>query len=110
MFPLIFHADKLHRYYRSAMQLEVEFFGSQDYCPPERPINLLVVDFDDTCTAEDTTSLIARAAVTAAAQRGADPGTALAEGEQKLQWLVQNYLARRGGLLEEILPEVSLIN
>ncbi len=88
------------------MQLEIEFFGAQAYAPPERPINLLVVDFDDTCTAEDTTSMIARAAITASAQRGANPGETLAEGEQKLQWLVQNYLARRGNLLEEILPEV----
>lgn len=90
------------------MNLEVEFFSSQPYTPPDRPINLLVVDFDDTCTTEDTTSMIARAAITAASQKEADPATAFAEGEQKLNWLVQNYLARRGSLLDEILPEPPL--
>ncbi|KAL4522514.1 hypothetical protein Ndes2437A_g07285 [Nannochloris sp. 'desiccata'] len=90
------------------MNLEVEFFSSQPYTPPDRPINLLVVDFDDTCTSEDTTSMIARAAITAASKKGADPATAFAQGEEKLHWLVQNYLARRGNLLDEILPEPPL--
>lgn len=101
-------AEKLHQIYRSAMNLEVEFFSSQPYTPPDRPINLLVVDFDDTCTSEDTTSMIARAAITAASKKGADPATAFAQGEEKLHWLVQNYLARRGNLLDEILPEPPL--
>jgi hydroxymethylpyrimidine kinase/phosphomethylpyrimidine kinase/thiamine-phosphate diphosphorylase len=90
------------------MNLEVDFFSSQPYTPPDRPINLLVVDFDDTCTSEDTTSMIARAAITAASQKGADPATAFAEGEQKLNWLVQNYLSKRGKLLDEILPQPPL--
>jgi phosphoserine phosphatase len=90
------------------MSLEVDFFSSQPYTPPERPINLLVVDFDDTCTTEDTTSMIARAAIAAAAQKGTNPAAAFAEGENKLQWLVQNYLDRRGNLLDEILPEPNL--
>lgn len=85
------------------MQLEIDFFSAAGYAPPARPVTLLVVDFDDTCTAQDTTSMIARAAVHAAAARAADPAAA-AEGEARLQWLVQNYLARRGALLDEILP------
>ena len=98
------HAEKLQKYYRTALRLEVDFFAAQPFTPPPRPITLLVVDFDDTCTTEDTTSMILRAAIHSAAQSSPDPATAMQQGEEKLRWLVENYMNRRGTLLEEILP------
>ena len=95
------------------MQLEFDFFEGQGYSPPSTlPINLLVIDFDDTCTAQDTTSMIARAAIAAAAEKLApeeDRQRVLAEGELKFEALVQNYLQQRGSLLDEILPEVMCV-
>lgn len=102
-------AEKLIRQYHKAMSLEVDFFASQPYTAPLRTINLLVVDFDDTCTTEDTTSRVSNAAIAAAMQKQSDE-QAVAEarkaGEEQMQWLVQNYLERRSALLDEILPEV----
>lgn len=58
-------ADGLLLNYRRAMELEREFFGAQGFVPPARTVNLLVVDFDDTCTVSDTTGLIAQTAIAA---------------------------------------------
>jgi hypothetical protein len=103
-------ADRLVQHYRRAMQLEVEFFGAQPYRAPPRPISLLVVDFDDTCTASDSTGLVMQTAIeaTVAQADGGEAQSALrGELQGQLQWLVANYSARRQGLLEEILPEVG---
>ncbi len=62
-------AEKLLRQYRAAMKMEVDFFSAQPYKPPPRTINLLVVDFDDTCSASDTTGLIAETAIAAAVKQ-----------------------------------------
>lgn len=62
-------ADKLLNNYRSALQLEVDFFASQPFVPPPRSFGLLVVDFDDTCTAQDTTALVVKTAIKAAADK-----------------------------------------
>lgn len=100
--------DKLVRLYRRAMELEVQFFSAQPYRAPPRPISLLVVDFDDTCTASDSSGLVMQTAIeaTVAQADGSEAQGALrAELQRRLQWLVGNYASRRQSLLEEILPE-----
>jgi hypothetical protein len=93
------------------MKLEVDFFAAQPYTPKPLAVNLLVVDFDDTCTQEDTTALIARAAVATAARRAheasglAASAAEMDRGEALLHGLVRNYMSKRDALLEEILPE-----
>jgi hydroxymethylpyrimidine kinase/phosphomethylpyrimidine kinase/thiamine-phosphate diphosphorylase len=91
------------------MQLEADFFAGQPFDPPPRALALLVVDFDDTCTCEDTTAAIARTAIAAAARRAGPAGSAAGAAaraglEGRLQALVKNYLDSRATLLEEILP------
>ncbi|KAL4420336.1 hypothetical protein ABPG77_006143, partial [Micractinium sp. CCAP 211/92] len=96
------------QHYRRAMELEVDFFSAQPYRAPRRGVSLLVVDFDDTCTASDSIGLIMQTAIeaTVAKADGTEAQQALrAELQGQLQWLVQNYGSRRASLLEEILPE-----
>ncbi|PSC75210.1 thiamine biosynthetic bifunctional enzyme chloroplastic isoform C [Micractinium conductrix] len=100
--------DNLLQHYRRAMELEVDFFSAQPYRPPRQGLSLLVVDFDDTCTATDSIGLLMQTAIeaTVAQADGSSSQQALrAELQGQLQWLVQNYGARRSALLEEILPE-----
>ncbi|KAI3425347.1 hypothetical protein D9Q98_009111 [Chlorella vulgaris] len=90
------------------MELEVQFFSAQPYRAPPRPISLLVVDFDDTCTASDSSGLVMQTAIeaTAAQADGSEAQAALrAELQGQLQWLVSNYASQRQSLLAEILPE-----
>ena len=47
------------------MQLEVDFFSAQPDTNPPSAVRLLVVDFDDTCTASDTTSKVFDTAIAA---------------------------------------------
>ena len=37
-------ADRLLRHYRAAMAAEVAFFAAQPYSPPQKEIDLLVVE------------------------------------------------------------------
>eukprot|EP00887_Chlorella_sp_A99_P000146 scaffold16.g146.t1 len=120
------------------MAAEVAFFAAQPYAPPARSVDLLVVDFDDTCTAEDSTGIILQTGIKALVAQarcfccamyvcrgcsrsmpamfvwrggaaGEEEGGALhAELTGRLTGLVDNYVARRGALLEEILPEASV--
>ncbi|KAJ9512592.1 hypothetical protein QJQ45_018904 [Haematococcus lacustris] len=62
---------RLQRLYTRAMQLEVDFFCAHPATPPARPVTLLVVDFDETCTQADTCACLLAAA--AAAQQRAAP-------------------------------------
>lgn len=88
------------------MQMEVDFFASQPFKFPPRPIKLLVIDFDDTCTAQDTSALIAETAIEASAKASEDPEASRSKGQQMLEELVFNYVSKRDGLLDEILPDV----
>lgn len=105
-------ADKLLSQYRRAMELECGFFSSQPFEPKSVPINLLVVDFDDTCTEKDTTSLIAKTAIKSAVEEARhDEGRSREDiqameqdGYALLQSLVDNYIEKRNNLLDEILP------
>lgn len=49
--------------------MEAAFFSDQPLVPALPPVGLLAVDFDDTCTAGDTISLIINAAISAAEQQ-----------------------------------------
>jgi hypothetical protein len=51
------------------MKMEADFFNAQPFKPPHRQISLLVVDFDDTCSASDTIALIAQTAIAAAVKQ-----------------------------------------
>lgn len=67
--------------------------------------SLLVVDFDETLTAKDTTRLIVGAAASAASARGDAEGRARIEAAAAA--LVKRYIEERGALLERELPSVS---
>ena len=51
------------------MRMEAAFFSGQPQLPALPPVGILVVDFDDTCTAADSTGVIINAAIAAAEQR-----------------------------------------
>lgn len=51
------------------MQMEVDFFGAQTGTSPPPAIEMLVVDFDDTCTATDTTSQVFNTAIAATVEK-----------------------------------------
>lgn len=53
------------------MQMEVDFFSAQPGTGPPPAIRMLVVDFDDTCTATDTTSQIFNTATSATVESSA---------------------------------------
>ena len=53
------------------MQMEVDFFCAQPGTGPPPAIRMLVVDFDDTCTATDTTSQIFNTATSATVESSA---------------------------------------
>lgn len=52
------------------MRLEAAFFSEQPGLQRPPPVGVLVVDFDETCTAADTTGVIINAAI-AEAERSA---------------------------------------
>lgn len=68
-------AGQLARLYRKAMQMEVDFFSGQDLPQEAWPLasdTLLVMDFDETMTQQDSTSAIIAAAIAgASAAKGA---------------------------------------
>ncbi len=68
-------AGHLQQLYSRAMQMEADFFTAQPGTPGLLQIRLLVVDFDETCTASDSTSEIMGTAVAAASGQ---PGKAAA--------------------------------
>lgn len=76
-------AGELRALYRESMRLEAAFFGEQPGLPRPPTIGVLVVDFDETCTAADTTGLIIGAAI-AEAERTA--------GGAPLQHLTRAFL------------------
>lgn len=53
------------------MQMEVDFFSAQPGTGPPSAIRMLIVDFDDTCTATDTTSQVFNTATTATVESSA---------------------------------------
>ena len=63
-------AGDLRALYRESMRLEAAFFSEQPGLPRSPPVGVLVVDFDETCTAADTTGIIINAAI-AEAERNA---------------------------------------
>ena len=67
-------AGTLRQLYRRAMQMEVDFFSAQPGISSAPSVGMLVVDFDDTCTATDTTSQVFNAAIAANAENA--PGGA----------------------------------
>ena len=67
-------AGTLRQLYRRAMQMEVDFFSAQPGISSAPSVGMLVVDFDDTCTATDTTSQVFNAAIAANAENA--PGSA----------------------------------
>ena len=63
-------AGQLARLYRRAMQMEVDFFSGQDMPQgawPQAADTLLLMDFDETMTEQDSTSAIIAAAISGAA-------------------------------------------
>ena len=56
-------AGELRALYRESMRLEAAFFSEQPGLPRQPAIGVLVVDFDETCTAADTTGVIIDAAI-----------------------------------------------
>ncbi|GAB4815842.1 hypothetical protein N2152v2_002888 [Parachlorella kessleri] len=92
------------------MAMEADFFNAQPFQAPPRQISLIVVDFDDTCSASDTIGLICQTAIAAAVKQAGEGEFAESirrELEGTVRGLVTNYAARRNALLEEILPEVG---
>jgi hydroxymethylpyrimidine kinase / phosphomethylpyrimidine kinase / thiamine-phosphate diphosphorylase len=95
------------------MNLEETFFSSQPYFPPKRKIDLLVIDFDGTCTTKDTSPLIAQTAINAvvsqvsSAEGEATSLSVKSELESKLDALVKNYAQKRDHLLQETLPSLD---
>ena len=64
-------AGTLRQLYRTAMQMEVDFFDAQPGTKPPAAISMLVMDFDDTCTASDSTSKVFDTAIAAAVENAA---------------------------------------
>ena len=62
-------AGELRQLYRTGMRLEAAFFSGQPRLPAPPPLGILLVDFDDTCTAAESTGVIINAAISAAEQR-----------------------------------------
>ena len=50
------------------MQMEVDFFSAQPGLSSALPVSMLVVDFDDTCTATDTTTQVFDTAIAASVE------------------------------------------
>ena len=73
-------AGELRALYRESMHLEAAFFGEQPGLPRPPDLGVLVVDFDETCTAADTTGAIIGAAIAEAERR--------AGGAQRHEWPV----------------------
>ena len=75
----------------------------------EKPLlpSLLVVDFDETLTAKDTTRLIIGAAASAASRRGDAGAGERARMEAAAAALVKRYVEDREALLERELPSPS---
>lgn len=65
-------AGTLRQLYRHAMQMEVDFFSTQPGISSAPAVGMLVIDFDDTCTITDTTSLVFNTAIAATVE--AAPG------------------------------------
>ncbi|DBA77723.1 TPA: hypothetical protein ACH3X2_008416 [Trebouxia sp. C0005] len=97
----------LRKLYRTAMQMEVDFFSAQPGTGPPPAIRMLVVDFDDTCTATDTTSQVFNTATTATVESSADSEKADVQNrlETLKDKLVQNYVQEQQKLYAELLPE-----
>ncbi|DBB00608.1 TPA: hypothetical protein ACH3X3_002298 [Trebouxia sp. C0006] len=97
----------LRKLYRTAMQMEVDFFSAQPGTGPPPAIRMLVVDFDDTCTATDTTSQIFNTATSATVESSAE--SEKADVQNRLgtlkDKLVQNYVHEQQKLYAELLPE-----
>lgn len=62
---LLSFAGTLRQLYRNAMQMEVDFFSAQPGVSSAPSVGMLVIDFDDTCTVTDTTSLVFNTAIDA---------------------------------------------
>lgn len=62
---LVSVAGTLRHLYRNAMQMEVDFFNAQPDVSSAPSVGMLVIDFDDTCTVTDTTSLVFNTAIDA---------------------------------------------
>lgn len=89
------------------MQMEVDFFSAQPGTSPPPAIGMLIVDFDDTCTATDTTSQVFNTATTATVESSADSEKADVQNrlESLKDKLVQNYVQEQQKLYAELLPE-----
>lgn len=70
-------AGTLRQLYRNAMQMEVDFFSAQPGVSSTPSVGMLVIDFDETCTATDTTSQVFNTAIAASIE--AAQGTAVPE-------------------------------
>lgn len=68
-------AGTLRQLYRRAMQMEVDFFNAQPGVTSAPSVGMLVLDFDDTCTATDTTAQVFNTAIAATVETA--PGNAV---------------------------------
>ena len=68
----LLYTGTLRQLYRNAMQMEVDFFSAQPGVSSAPSVGMLVIDFDDTCTATDTTSQVFNTAIAATVE--ASPG------------------------------------
>ncbi|KAK9904248.1 hypothetical protein WJX75_007665 [Coccomyxa subellipsoidea] len=97
---------RLRKLYRTAMQLELDFFQAASMTHASPRVGVLVLDFDETLTVSDSTSVIIETAIEAAettAKKGEK--ASVREGlEAKRDELVKNYAGERDALLDDLLP------
>ena len=77
-------AGTLRQLYRNAMQMEVDFFSAQPGVSSAPSVGMLVIDFDDTCTVTDTTSLVFNTAIDATVEAAQGASCVLQHWQRKL--------------------------
>ncbi|KAL3147596.1 hypothetical protein ABBQ38_014648 [Trebouxia sp. C0009 RCD-2024] len=97
----------LRHLYRNAMQMEVDFFNAQPDVSSAPSVGMLVIDFDDTCTVTDTTSLVFNTAIdaTVEATQESERTAVRKRLEAMRDQLVQNYVQEQQRLYSELIPE-----
>ena len=66
------------------MQMEVDFFSAQPGVSSAPSVGMLVIDFDDTCTVTDTTSLVFNTAIDATVEAAQGASCVLQHWQRKL--------------------------
>lgn len=84
------------------MEKELQFFGSHAMkCHANQQYDILVVDFDETCTQGDTISVIIEAAI----EKSNLSQLEKQSREKKSKQLAENYIRARQALLQTLLPK-----